>query len=92
NVHRKLFDRRLTFKSEIDVRGQRADEALTTIRDFIDEAIMLDVHEVRILHGTGNGILRQIIREYLKTEPIVTSMRDEHVQFGGTGITIVKLD
>ncbi|MDP4185379.1 MAG: endonuclease MutS2, partial [Bacteroidota bacterium] len=47
NVHRKLFDRRLTFKSEIDVRGQRADEALTTIRDFIDEAIMLDVHEVR---------------------------------------------
>lgn len=91
NVNQQLFDKRLNFKSDIDVRGKRGEEAVDTIRDFIDEAIMLDVSEVRILHGTGSGILRQMIREYLKTEPMVRSMRDEHVQFGGSGITIVEL-
>ncbi len=91
NVNQQLFDKRLTFKSDIDVRGKRGEEAVAAIRDFIDEAIMLDVSEVHILHGTGSGILRQMIREYLKTEPMVRTMRDEHVQFGGSGITIVEL-
>jgi DNA mismatch repair protein MutS2 len=91
NVNQQLFDKRLTFKSDIDVRGKRGEEAVAAIRDFIDEAIMLDISEVHILHGTGSGILRQMIREYLKTEPMVRTMRDEHIQFGGSGITIVEL-
>ncbi|WP_321286181.1 Smr/MutS family protein [uncultured Sunxiuqinia sp.] len=91
NVHRKLFEKRNTFKSEIDVRGQRAEEAITNIQAFLDEAIMLDVRELRILHGKGNGILREMIRSFLGADPVVKSYRDEHVQFGGAGITIVEL-
>lgn len=91
NVHRKLFEKRNTFKSEIDVRGQRAEEAITNIQAFLDEAIMLDVRDLRILHGKGNGILREMIRSFLGADPVVKSYRDEHVQFGGAGITIVEL-
>jgi DNA mismatch repair protein MutS2 len=91
NVHRKLSEKRSTFKPEIDVRGQRAEEAVTNIQAFIDEAIMLDVSEVRILHGKGNGILKEVLRGFLGTDPAVKSFRDEHVQFGGSGITIVEI-
>ena len=91
NVHRKLFEKRNVFKPEIDVRGQRAEEAVTNIQAFIDEAIMLDVSEVRILHGKGNGILKEVIRGFLGSDPAVRSYRDEHVQFGGSGITIVEI-
>ncbi len=91
NVHRKLSEKRNTFKPEIDVRGQRAEEAIANIQSFIDEAIMLDVREVRILHGKGNGILREMIRSFLGSDPAVRSFRDEHVQFGGAGITIVEI-
>ena len=91
NVHRKLSEKRNTFKPEIDVRGQRAEEAIANIQAFIDEAIMLDVREVRILHGKGNGILREMIRSFLGSDPAVRSFRDEHVQFGGAGITIVEI-
>ena len=91
NIHRKLFEKRNNFKPEIDIRGQRAEEAISNIQVFIDEAIMLDVHELRILHGKGNGILREVIREFLGAEPIIKSFRDEHVQFGGAGITIVEI-
>ncbi|TKG95852.1 endonuclease MutS2 [Puteibacter caeruleilacunae] len=91
NINQNLSDRRMTFKSEIDVRGKRVDEALQIVQDFIDEAIMLDISDVRILHGTGNGILRQTLREFLRTEPMVKGVRDEHVQFGGSGISIVTL-
>jgi DNA mismatch repair protein MutS2 len=83
--------KRLSFKSEIDIRGQRAEEAISNITEFIDEAIMFEVAQLRILHGKGNGILRQIIREYLRTEPMVSSYKDEHVDFGGSGITLVNL-
>lgn len=92
NVHRKLSEKRNTFKPEIDVRGQRAEEAITNIQAFLDEAIMLDVHELRILHGKGNGILREMIRNFLGADPVVRSYRDEHVQFGGAGITIVEVN
>ncbi|MGQ7870785.1 endonuclease MutS2 [Sunxiuqinia sp. sy24] len=92
NVHRKLSEKRNTFRPEIDVRGQRADEAITNIQAFLDEAIMLDVHELRILHGKGNGILREMIRSFLGADPVVQSYRDEHVQFGGAGITIVEVN
>ncbi|MGQ8338533.1 endonuclease MutS2 [Sunxiuqinia sp. A32] len=91
NVHRKLSEKKLNFKSEIDIRGQRAEEAISNIQAFIDEAIMLDVHELRILHGKGSGILKEVIRNFLKADPVVNSYRDEHVQFGGSGITIVEL-
>ncbi len=91
-VNEQLSSKRLKFKAELDVRGLRVGEALQKVQEFIDNAIMLNVTEVKILHGTGNGILRQTIREFLKTEPVVKRLRDEHVQFGGTGITIVTLD
>jgi DNA mismatch repair protein MutS2 len=91
NVNKGLSEKRLNFKTEIDVRGQRGEEAVQTIQAFIDDAIMLDYSELRILHGKGNGILKEMIRNYLKTEPIVKSVRDEHVQFGGAGITVVEL-
>ncbi len=86
-----LSEKRLTFKSEIDIRGKRAEEAISIIQEFIDEAIMFDVNELRILHGKGNGILKEIIRNYLKTEPAISSFKDEHVDFGGAGITVVNL-
>ena len=91
NINKGLSEKRLNFKSEIDVRGSRAEEAIQTIRSFIDDAIMLDFSELRILHGKGNGILKEMIRNYLKTEPAVKTFRDEHVQFGGSGITVVEI-
>ncbi|WP_372947879.1 endonuclease MutS2 [Mariniphaga sp.] len=84
-------ERRLTFKPEIDIRGQRAEEAIPKIQEFIDEAIMFEVAELRILHGKGHGILKETIRSYLRTEPMVRNFKDEHVDFGGAGITIVHL-
>lgn len=85
-------DRKLNFKSQIDVRGMRGDEALQEVTGFIDDAIMAGVNEVKILHGKGNGILRQLIREYLATVNVVQSVADEIIEQGGAGITVVKLD
>jgi len=84
-------ERRLTFKPEIDIRGQRVEEALSKTREFIDEAIMFEVTQLRILHGKGHGILKTTIRDYLRAEPMVRSFKDEHVDFGGAGITVVNL-
>jgi len=84
--------RKLNFKSEIDVRGMRADEALQAITYFIDDAIMVGISGVRILHGTGTGALRQAIRQYLNTIPNIKNSRDEHVQMGGAGITVVEFE
>ncbi len=81
---------RLSFNPEIDVRGMRVNEVLDTITHYIDDAILVAAARIRILHGTGTGALRQVIRDYLKTIPQVTSARDEHVQFGGAGITVVE--
>ncbi|HIU55940.1 MAG TPA: endonuclease MutS2 [Candidatus Gallibacteroides avistercoris] len=86
-----IRERKLNFKQEIDVRGMRGDEALQAVTYFIDDAILVGVSRVRILHGTGTGILRQLIRQYLKTVPGVAHFQDEHVQFGGAGITVVEL-
>jgi len=85
-------EKRLNFKSEIDVRGKRADEALQMVRDFIDDAIVINMGSVRILHGKGDGILRQLIRQYLDTVNVVKSSHDEHIQFGGSGITVVEFE
>ena len=90
---RNVIDtRKLNFKQDIDVRGMRGDEAINAITYYIDDAILVGVSRVRILHGTGSGILRQLIRQYLATIPNVSHFRDEHVQFGGAGITVVDLD
>ena len=89
---RETIDKhRNQFHQELDVRGMRADEALNQVQYFIDDAILVGAGQVRILHGKGNGILRQIIRQYLASIPNVKSYRDEHVQFGGAGITVVEL-
>lgn len=87
----RLRERQLQFKREIDVRGMRADEAIQAVTYFIDDAIQFNQDEVRILHGTGTGALRQAIRQYIDTVQGVASYRDEHVQFGGAGITVVTL-
>ena len=87
-----IDNRKLNFKQDIDVRGMRGDEAINAVTYFIDDAILVGVSRVRILHGTGTGILRQLIRQYLATIPNVAHFRDEHVQFGGAGITVVDLD
>jgi DNA mismatch repair protein MutS2 len=86
-----LMERRLSFKPEIDIRGQRAEEAIQKIQEFIDEAIMFEVSQLRILHGKGAGILKETIRNYLRSEPMVRNFKDEHVDFGGAGITVVNL-
>ena len=87
-----IDNRKLNFKQDIDVRGMRGDEAITAVTYFIDDAILVGMSRVRILHGTGSGILRQLIRQYLATVPVVSSYHDEHVQFGGAGITVVDLE
>ena len=87
-----MEDRRQNFHQDLDVRGMRGDEAIDTVMHFIDDAILIGLSRVRILHGTGTGILRQLIRQYLNTVPNVKKAKDEHVQFGGAGITVVDLE
>ena len=86
-----MHEKKLHFKQDIDVRGMRGDEAIQAVTYFIDDALMVGVPRVRILHGTGTGILRTLIRQYLQTVPGVRHFADEHVQFGGAGITVVDL-
>ena len=86
-----IYRKKLNFKHEIDIRGMRGDEALQTVAYFIDDAILANISPVRILHGTGNGILRQLIRDYLSTASGIKCFKDEHVQLGGAGITVVEL-
>ena len=86
-----LHNKRLNFKSEIDIRGMRGDEAVQAVSFFLDDATVCGVHQLRILHGTGNGILRTLVRQYLSTVPSVRTFHDEHVQFGGAGITVIEM-
>ena len=87
----QLHNKRLNFKEDIDIRGMRGEEAVQTVGYFLDDAVVCNVHRVRILHGTGNGILRTLVRQYLSTLPFVKHFHDEHVQFGGAGITVVEM-
>ena len=84
-----IDEHRKDFHPDLDVRGMRGDEALQAVRYFIDDAVLMGVQRVRILHGKGNGILRSLIRQYLSAEPTVTNYHDEDVRFGGAGITVV---
>ncbi|MBO4785913.1 MAG: Smr/MutS family protein, partial [Prevotella sp.] len=86
-----IDSRRSNFHQDLDIRGLRADEALDVVMHFIDDAILIGMTRVRILHGTGTGALRQLVRQYLATVPNVEKFHDEHVQFGGAGITVVDL-
>ena len=86
-----MYEKKLNFKQDIDVRGMRGDEALQAVTYFIDDAILVGMSRVRILHGTGTGILRTLIRQYLQTVPGISHFADEHIQFGGAGITVVDL-
>lgn len=87
-----LREKKLNFKQDIDVRGMRGEEALQAVMYFVDDAVLVGVSRIRILHGTGTGALRQMIRDYLRTAQGVRNFQDEHVQFGGTGITVVDLE
>ncbi len=87
-----IVQRNINFKPEIDIRGVRGDEAINLVRQLIDNALIVQHRHLRILHGKGNGILRQLVRQYLDTVDVVKSFRDEHVEFGGSGITVVEMD
>jgi DNA mismatch repair protein MutS2 len=88
----ELVQRNIHFKPEIDIRGVRGEEAISLVQDLIDNALIVQHRNLRILHGKGNGILRQLVREYLATCGVVKTFRDEHVEFGGSGITVVEMD
>ena len=85
-----ISERKANFRLELDVRGERVTEAIEAVMRYVDDAIMLDVPSVRILHGKGTGALREEIQKYLRTVPGVVSVSDEHIQFGGSGVTVVK--
>lgn len=84
-----IRERKLNFKPEIDVRGERVNEAMETVMRFVDDAIMLDMPSVRIIHGKGTGALREELQKFLRTVPGVATVKDEQLQYGGTGVTIV---
>ena len=87
-----IQERKLNFKTELDVRGQRLQDALDIVTHYIDDAIMLNMSSVRIIHGKGTGVLRDEIQKYLRTVPGVASAKDESIQLGGTGVTVVTFD
>jgi DNA mismatch repair protein MutS2 len=93
--HRSVFndlnDKLATFNLQLDVRGKRGEEAIDLVTHYIDDAVLLNVREVRILHGKGFGILRTLIHDYLRTIPEVREFHDEHIERGGHGITVVIL-
>ena len=87
-----ISQRKLHFKPEIDIRGKRGEEAIEIVRNFIDDALVVGVKELKVLHGKGNGILKSMVREYLHSLNMVRNCKDEHVERGGAGITLVTLD
>lgn len=91
NVAAAVREKKLNFKAEVDVRGMRGEEAVQEVSTFLDEAVLCGASQIRILHGKGNGILRQMIRQFLKGQGCVSDAYDENVQFGGAGITVVDL-
>jgi DNA mismatch repair protein MutS2 len=86
-----MVERRANFNQDLDVRGKRAEEALQELERFLDNALLFGTHEVRIIHGKGDGILRTVMREVLKTRKEIKHFHDEHADRGGAGITVVEL-
>ena len=91
SIYDDINEKRKTFNPTIDLRGQRGDEAMENLQRFLDDAQLLSEKELRILHGKGYGILKQMIREYLQGNRDVQSFRSEKLELGGDGITVVKL-
>lgn len=91
-IDSSISERKLNFSTELDVRGERLNDAIEKVMRYVDDAIMLNMSSVRIIHGKGTGVLREEIQKYLRTTPGVASVTDEHIQFGGTGVTIVTFD
>ncbi len=87
-----ISERKLNFSTELDVRGERLNDAVEKVTRYIDDAVMLNISSVRIIHGKGTGVLRDELQKLIRTIPGVASVRDEHIQFGGTGVTIVTFD
>jgi DNA mismatch repair protein MutS2 len=87
-----IDQKKIRFSPEIDIRGVRGEEAINRVRELIDNALIVQHKNLRILHGKGNGILRQLIRQYLATVDVVKSFRDEQLELGGSGITVVEMD
>ena len=87
----EINEKAANFNPSIDVRGKRAEEAIILVKNLVDEAILLSVYELTILHGKGNGILRHVIREYLRSVSEVKEIKDQHVERGGDGITLISL-
>ncbi len=91
-VDSAISERKLNFSTEIDVRGERLNDAVEKVTRYVDDAVMLGVSSVRIIHGKGTGVLRDELQKLIRTIPGVASVRDEHIQFGGTGVTIVNFE
>ena len=91
-VDSALTERKLNFSTELDVRGERLNDAVEKVTHYIDDAIMLNVSSVRIIHGKGTGVLRDELQKLIRTMPGVASAKDEHIQFGGSGVTVVTFD
>jgi len=91
-IDREISERKLNFSTELDVRGERLNDAIDEVTRYIDDALMLSVQSVRIIHGKGTGVLREEIQKYLRTMPGIASVTDEHIQMGGTGVTIVTFE
>ena len=91
-VDSTISERKLNFSTEIDVRGERLNDAVEKVTRYVDDAVMLGVSSVRIIHGKGTGVLRDELQKLIRTIPGVAGVRDEHIQFGGTGVTIVTFE
>ena len=91
-VDSSLSERKLNFSTELDVRGERLNDAVEKVTRYVDDAIMLNVSSVRIIHGKGTGVLRDELQKLLRTMPGVATAKDEHIQFGGSGVTVVTFD
>ncbi|MDE5955856.1 MAG: Smr/MutS family protein, partial [Bacteroidales bacterium] len=91
-IDSSITERKLNFSTEIDVRGERLGEAMDKVMRYVDDAIMTGVPSVRIIHGKGTGVLRDELQKFLRTVPGIAEVKDEHIQLGGTGVTIVTFD
>jgi DNA mismatch repair protein MutS2 len=88
----ELNEKRKTFKTQLDLRGERAEDALDKLSQFIDQARLLGEREISVLHGKGDGILKTIIRDFLKTNSEIKTFKSARLEFGGEGITMITLN
>jgi DNA mismatch repair protein MutS2 len=86
-----LNGRMQNFKTELNLIGTRGEEAMKKLQEYIDDAYLLGFKDVRIVHGKGYGILRKMVREYLKKCKQVEYVTDEHIELGGDGVSLVTL-